>query len=846
MSFEPRHEKLKRLDRKVSWQRLFMSFENLWSVWFRPLMVLGVAGIVIASGVLTPLPIWFRLAVLAVLVLALLWTLLPLFNMPRIKRLMVLRKLEQASTVSHRGFSSADDKLAPEFMDPRAESVWEEHKARQLATLDVIKTVPPQSRWRMFDPVALRVPVALGLVAAVLLGAGGFTQNLREATRITVPPPAIPLTLDAWLRPPAYTGRPPLLLTSTVIQEKVASGGAIEVPENSAFTLRVSGAATPKITFLSPGTDMVLTDVTAKTTAKDGTLSAEATLARPATILVTDGNRELARWPVTLIPDAAPTLKLTEKPQGDRKANLTMKWQAQDDYGVKKLTGELELADEQEGGEGFESNGVFLFEAPEMKFVMRRSNSKDEKGASKFDFSKHPWAGLNVTLNMTAIDGAGQEGKLEPVTFKLPERVFSRPLPRALIEQRKQLILFPERAGHVGKLLDTINLYPKGLFEDRAPSIMMGVIASRLRNASGYSDVHQAIDDLWTLAVKLEEGSLSDLRAELKNLKEELEKALREGAPQERIDELMNKMREAMNRYMDALREESERMAQNGDQPQNSQDGKSISREDLERMMKELEEMQKNGNSDMAQQMLDQLNELLQNLQPGGQQQADGDGSGEDMMQGLGDMMRKQRRLMDETQRMGRGDQPGQQGEGQQPGEGQGQGQGEQGQSQGESQQDGQGGGLADRQGQLRGQLDGLRGQGGNNQSLDDAGRAMGEAEERLRNGDREGALQKQGEALDKLRRGAQELAQQMRERGQGREGAQARDGEGRSGEEDPLGRPRASRGVDEGPEKDMLPTEQARERAREILEQLRAKANERGLSDQEKAYIERLMRGLY
>ena len=217
---------------------------------------------------------------------------------------------------------------------------------------------------------------------------------------------------------------------------------------------------------------------------------------------------------------------------------------------MRKVTGEVELADEQEGGTGFESNGIFLFDPPELKFALQAAaNSKDEKGSSRFDLAKHPWAGFNVTLNMTAIDAAGQEGKLDAVTFKMPERVFVKPLPRALIEQRKQLVLFPERARHVGKLLDTLNLYPNGLFEGRTPSIMLGAIASRLRNASGYSDIHYAMDQMWELAVKLEEGSLSDLRAELKALKEELEKALREGAPQERIAELMDKMRDAMDKY---------------------------------------------------------------------------------------------------------------------------------------------------------------------------------------------------------------------------------------------------------------------------------------------------------
>ena len=75
-----------------------------------------------------------------------------------------------------------------------------------------MKLVPPQSRWRQFDPYALRVPVALGLVAALLLGQGQLDAELAGSRPHLGPRvPAMPLTLDAWLKPPAYTGRPPLL-----------------------------------------------------------------------------------------------------------------------------------------------------------------------------------------------------------------------------------------------------------------------------------------------------------------------------------------------------------------------------------------------------------------------------------------------------------------------------------------------------------------------------------------------------------------------------------------------------------------------------------------------------------
>lgn len=827
MTIAPRPENLKRLDRKVAWQRLSMGFENLWEAWARPLLVLGVGFILLATGVLNAIPLLVRLVLIALLFAILVWASAPLFRLPRIKRLAALRKLEGGAQVSHRSISSADDALAHEIMDPRAESIWEEHKQRQLSALTHVALVPPQSRWRQFDPYALRVPVALGLVAALLLGQGQLWQNLQNAVRLTPPEAVVPLRIDAWLKPPAYTGRPPLLLTSPVIMEKLATGADIEVPEKATFSLRVSGATSPQVQFLALGGEDALADAGIKTTEKDGVLTADAVLQRPITIIVTDGSREIGRWPINLLLDAPPKLALTDKPEANSKGGLTLKWQAQDDYGLRKITGEVELSDEQDGQVGFESNGIFLFDPPELKFALRKANAKDEKGSTRFDLAKHPWAGFNVTLNMRAFDAAGQEGPAQPTTFKMPERVFVKPLPRALIEQRKQLVLFPERAAHVGKLIDTLNLYPKGLFDGVVPSIILGTISSRLRNASGYPDIHFAMDQMWDLAVKLEDGSLSDLRAELKSLKEQLEKALREGAPQERIAELMDKLRGTMDKYLDAMRKESERQSAEGKQPQQGKDGKSVSREDLQKMLDEMEQMSKGGSNDMAQQMLEKLDELLQNLQPGGQQQSGGEGGqGDDMMQGLGDMLKKQKKLMDETQRM--------------PGQGQ---EGEQGEGQG--QQPG-GKGLAERQQELRNQLEGLRGQGGSNGELDDSARAMGQAEQSLREGDKEGALQKQGEALDKLRKGTQKMAEELRKQGQGQQQGDAKDGEGTGGEDDPLGRPRATRNPDAGPDQDILPKEEAMQRAREILETLRAKANERGLSDQEKAYIDRLLRGLY
>ena len=122
----------------------------------------------------------------------------------------------------------------------------------------------------------------------------------------------------------------------------------------------------------------------------------------------------------------------------------------------------------------------------------------------------------------------------------------------------------------------------------------------------------------------------------------------------------------------------------------------------------------------------------------------------------------------------------------------------------------------------------------------------MGGATGSLRQGDRDPALEQQSQALSKLREGAQNMARQMMQQGTGSTGNYGRHGEARGDDRDPLGRPYRTTGEDYGPERNMLPSEMAVRRAREILEMLRSRANLPDLPRIDRDYIERLLRGLY
>ena len=69
--------------------------------------------------------------------------------------------------------------------------------------------------------------------------------------------------------------------------------------------------------------------------------------------------------------------------------------------------------------------------------------------------------------------------------------------------------------------------------------------------------------------------------------------------------------------------------------------------------------------------------------------------------------------------------------------------------------------------------------------------------------------------------------------------------GQGNGRNSDPLGRPQGPRRPNLGPDQNIVPADIARRRAREILEELRGRANEQGLDNETKGYINGLLKGL-
>lgn len=834
----------RKLDVKILQARLAMGWERLWAALHWPVLILAGFAAAVLSGLLPALPDLSRYAVLLLFAGAYLWSLQRLLAVVWPSRLAAMRRIEIVSNLAHRPVSALTDRLAGDPEDRAAAIVWEEHKRRQLRGLENLKAGRPRSAWRDLDPLALRVPVALAVLLSLLLGPGDPRANLADALRLVPAVEASPLVLDAWIKPPAYTAKPPLLLTSPAMVEKLKIEPEILVPENSILTFRLNGAGEPSVRFnaLTPqGTaGAELAEPSPKNKFAAGLFQSEAKLTRPALVTIMAGERALISWRISLIPDAPPTAAFTADPAANPMGALTVKWKAADDYGVVRIVSEISLSDTQDGEVGIAGNGVFLFDAPEFPVALRKSAAKQEAGSSTADLTAHPWAGLMVEMALEARDAADHSGFSETKTFRLPERDFTKPLARALIEQRRALVMEPDDTSEVESMLEALLAYPAGAIERSSTHIAIATVISRLANARNHDDIRDAIGMLWQTAVNLEDGELADIRAELEAARRQLERALAEKASPEEIARLMQRLREVMDRYMQALLEGAEKRRQQGDERRQTRQGETISPEQLQKMLDTIQKLAENGALEAAQEMLAQLENMLRNLEPGmsARQFDPQDGSPmSQMLDRLSELMRRQQGLMDDTQRM--------------PDAGEGDLSDREGREPGNRGQQTDPDALAGQQQELGRMLDEMMKRLGQNgmrapPSLGEAGKQMRGAEGSLRKRERGRALGQQGEALSQLREGAQSVIRQLMQQGTGSEGNYSRHGEARGDQRDPLGRPMPNRNEDFGPERDMLPSELAIRRAREILETLRTRAGEPGLQRIERDYIDRLLRGLY
>jgi uncharacterized protein (TIGR02302 family) len=554
-------------------------------------------------------------------------------------------------------------------------------------------------------------------------------------------------------------------------------------------------------------------------------------------------------WTFNAIPDRAPSIALIKEPEVQSRGSLHLVYKVEDDYGV---VGAQATFARKEASSASPAPRP-LFGPPDFALILPQARTRSGIGQTSKDLIEHPWAGTEVVLTLTARDEAGNEGRSAPQELTLPERSFVKPLARALVEQRRILALDANARSRVATAVDALALAPEHFTPEASIYLGLRAIYWAIERAKTDDDLRDVAARLWSMAVTIEDGNVSDAEQALRAAQDALRQALERGASEEEIKQLTDDLRAALDKFMQAL---AEQMRKNPEQLSRPLDknARIVRPQDLQNMLKRIEELARSGAKDAARQLLEELNRMLENLQmarPGASPDAE---DTDDMMQALdelGDMIRQQQQLRDRTFRQG---QDARRGERQRSQRGQ---RGEQGKKGDQAGKDKGFGNLQQNQQALREQLNklldelrkrgqlaqpGQQGQQPGADALGRAGEAMRDAEGALGEGDADSAVDSQGRALDAMRKGAQGLAQQMQQGPGAAPGQPGRNGPARAQQEtDPLGRP--LRGREYGDDVTVkVPGEIDVQRARRILEELRRRFADPLRPQIELDYIERLL----
>ncbi|MEH2622746.1 uncharacterized protein (TIGR02302 family) [Bradyrhizobium sp. AZCC 1719] len=845
-----------------------IAWERTWPGLVRFLSVIGLFLVASWAGLWLALPFLARAICLGLFALAALAALFPLARFRWPSREEALSRLDRGTGIRHRPATALTDTLSTR--DPIAQALWREQRERTLASIKRIRAGLPSPRLAIHDPWALRALVMVMLAAAYV--AAGDERRLRIAAAFDwngVLAPAN-VRVDAWVTPPLYTGKPPVILSAANRDAASPDSGApsLSVPAGSTLLVRSSGGSIDVV--VGGG----VTEVAPSEQAPKGTNERHFKITGDGTAHVRAPSGQ-PLWRFAATPDRAPTISLAKDPERQARGSLQTSYKLEDDYGVTEARAQFAVRVPDSGKEGNKEGNKEdkskeaekaeprpLFEPPQFALVLPNARTRNGVGQTVKDLSEDPYAGADVTLTLTAKDEAGNEGKSEPFNMRLPERLFTKPLARALIEQRRILALDANQNSQVHTALDALMIAPELFTPEAGHYLGLFSVKHQLEEARTDAAMRDVVASMWALAVTIEDGNITDVEKALRAAQDALKQALERGATDEEIKKLTDNLRAALDNFLRQLAEQFRNNPQQQARPLDP-NTKMLSQQDLKNMLDRLERMSRSGDKDAAKQLLEQLQQMLENLQMAQPGQG-GDNEMEQALNELGDMIRKQQQLRDKTYKQGqdsrrdrmRGKQGDKQGD----------------QSMGDLQQDqqslrdrlkklqeelakrGMGPGQRGQQGQ-RGDQQGQQGQGQQGQGgeqgdgedgLDQADSAMGDATGRLGEGNAEGAVDSQGRALDALRKGAQSLAEAMQ---QG-DGDQPGDGpgnprgrqQGAANSTDPLGRPmRHNEFTDDYSVK--IPGEIDVQRVRRILEELRRRLGDPARPQIELDYIERLLK---
>ncbi|QDH15732.1 DUF4175 family protein [Oecophyllibacter saccharovorans] len=387
------------------------------------------------------------------------------------------QRIEHDSALANQPLSTLTDQAATSGPVPGAtqRAIWAQHRARTLLALRNLKVRGPY----LFPDWGSR----LGLLACLLLVTGGVFHaaphtfsRLRAALLPGTDDDTVPLPhVQAWIDLPGWARGAPIFLSES-------GGPKAPLPQGARLHVVVSGSTgwpilrgtgAPTLRALSPTS-----------------WEATAPLMRSGTVTLTVRGRQLARWPLKVLPDLPPQVTWTARPKAEG-WRTAFAWQAAQPSGLKSVTVVL----------SWPPGRAHPRQVSRLSLPFK-GHPQTEKTVSVIDTSENILAGLKVEGRLEATSLSGQTAVSAPVVFRLGSRSFSDPLARALIETRQRLGLRDETLHEAEQDLSLLAALPlPASLQLPLATLLVHLQTTRRKDGS----LQPILADLWYLALYAED-----------------------------------------------------------------------------------------------------------------------------------------------------------------------------------------------------------------------------------------------------------------------------------------------------------------------------------------------------
>jgi uncharacterized protein (TIGR02302 family) len=508
-----------------------------------------------------------------------------------------LRRLERDSGFSHRPFETLADRPA-DAGDPVSAAMWRLHQDRKRAEIQHPRLNLPHPALPERDPFALRLLVLITLLAGLAIAGTRTGGLIIAALSPHLPGSTTHSPVDAWIRPPAYTGVAPILLHADV-------DGTIQVPTGSTIEAHVTGESrTPRLVIGDSREDFH--PVAGGGFAMSRVLNASGALA------IRRGWSTLAQWRIAIIPDRSPTVEFANPPADAQSGALRIEYHATDDYGVATIDLNIRALP---GHRQIVADPIALNLAD-------HQSDKEIRGVAFEDLTAHPWAGTQVLAKLIATDGAGQSGESDEVVLTLPERVFTNPVAQTIVAARKHFIQESAPRGEIVRELSAVTARLEASQGDFGIFLALrsAIDALNLPPPDDPDRVADIEDLLWNAALQLEDGDRPEADKALRAAEDALEKALKDpNTPASEIARLTQNLKDAMNRDIQAMLQKLREQQARGEAPPSppNKNAQVVDRRELEKALDKMAQLAEQGSRAAAQEMLAEIKNMLANMQAG-------------------------------------------------------------------------------------------------------------------------------------------------------------------------------------------------------------------------------------